>query len=410
MGNPESIVGQRFGRLLVTDTVWSYEEKRTLMVCQCDCGRIKNIKKENLISGSVRSCGCIHTEQLRDMLCLDLVGERYGKLVVLQRESNSTHWLCQCDCGNTTSVTTGDLRSGHTKSCGCNKGKTSQAGDLTGKKFNRLLVLRRQGSRNKMKTWWCRCDCGNELEAYGSYLVRNRTKSCGCLQREEASEVNRTHGGSGTRLYNIWKGMLSRCDNPTETGWEHYGGCGISYDETWGDFTVFRSWSETAGYSDTLTLDRINPFRNYGPDNCRWIPLGVQQLNKREHCFKCAASVASSVVGAHCSYTESVRFLREYLSNIHWVKFFERQDFDLLDNDSVDRLSDNIRVYVLSCCELLDYYYEELSHNVTDAEHEERFRRLRLLDSELDVEGRICPEITIDEFYTFIQSNLGRIW
>lgn len=83
------------------------------------------------------------------------------------------------------------------------------------------------------------------------------------------------------RLYNIWCGMLHRCENPNREKFEDYGGRGITVCEEWHDFSVFVDWAKSHGYEDDLTIDRINVNGNYTPDNCRWATSKQQSNNKR---------------------------------------------------------------------------------------------------------------------------------
>ena len=96
----------------------------------------------------------------------------------------------------------------------------------------------------------------------------------------------RKHGESKTRLYNIWKGMKSRCNNPKCTNYPHYGARGIRVCEEWEcDYLSFRAWAIGAGYDDTLSIDRIDPNGHYCPDNCRWSTHEVQDRNKTNNIF-----------------------------------------------------------------------------------------------------------------------------
>jgi len=216
----------------------------------------------------------------------NLDGRRFGKLVVIHRVENyvkpngkkESKWLCQCDCGKTTKVVSSHLKSGMTKSCGCLIGKAFN--DLTGKRFGSLTVTERSENMGKRTAWLCKCDCGNTCHAPAYRLNSGQMRSCGCLRRELAISVNTTHGMSHTRLYKVWGAMKRRCDCPTVDRYPVYGGRGISYCEEWTTFEPFMRWALATGYSQGLSIDRIDVNGNYEPDNCRWVLLEEQSLNK----------------------------------------------------------------------------------------------------------------------------------
>ena len=112
----------------------------------------------------------------------DRTGIRYGHLVAIEYKGNSK-WLCQCDCGNQKVVYGGHLENGHTKSCGCIRQPRT---NLYGQVFGRLMVVDWEGNGK----WRCRCECGNEVLVQTDNLKSGNTKSCGCLQRDRASEVS----------------------------------------------------------------------------------------------------------------------------------------------------------------------------------------------------------------------------
>lgn len=85
------------------------------------------------------------------------------------------------------------------------------------------------------------------------------------------------------RLYHIWKGMRNRCLRPSQPSYKHYGGRGIRICEAWNRFRPFMEWSLAHGYSDDLSIDRIDPNGHYEPENCRWASWIVQSRNKRQH-------------------------------------------------------------------------------------------------------------------------------
>lgn len=92
----------------------------------------------------------------------------------------------------------------------------------------------------------------------------------------------KTHGQKGTRLYNIWRNMKARCHNSKNKDFKHYGGRGVVVCNEWAhDFAAFYQWAHANGYSDDLTIDRIDGNGNYCPNNCRWITIQEQQKNKR---------------------------------------------------------------------------------------------------------------------------------
>lgn len=162
-----------------------------------------------------------------------------------------------------------------------------QLKDLTGQRFGHLTVLERAEKGKFSGAYWlCRCDCGAEKIIRGLTLKNGRTQSCGCLQKEVASQLctkmRNKHGGHGSRLYRIWKNMHSRCYNANVGNYSYYGGRGITICNEWlNDFSAFRAWALSHGYQDDLTIDRIDVNGNYYPDNCRWVTMKEQNANQR---------------------------------------------------------------------------------------------------------------------------------
>lgn len=153
--------------------------------------------------------------------------------------------------------------------------------DLTNKKFGRWTVLERAPNKNGAVYWKCKCDCGAIKEVKGSNLRLGNSKSCGCLSRELSSERMKIHGGRKTRLYEIWYNMRQRCYNSNIESYKNYGGRGIIVCNEWkNDFVSFRDWALSNGYTESLTLDRIDVNKNYCPENCRWVSQLMQQNNR----------------------------------------------------------------------------------------------------------------------------------
>lgn len=158
--------------------------------------------------------------------------------------------------------------------------------NIKGQKFTKLKVIDLQGVQNHRAMWLCKCDCGNEIVVSSNSLLTKKTKSCGCLNIKKIIERNTTHGLSKTRLYKIWCGMKQRCYNKNDKRYNRYGKRDIKICDEWlKDFKKFYDWSIKNGYSDKLTIDRINNNGNYEPNNCRWITQHEQTRNYSRNIF-----------------------------------------------------------------------------------------------------------------------------
>lgn len=162
--------------------------------------------------------------------------------------------------------------------------------DKTGIKFGMLTVIKQAGFTDDGKAkWLCRCDCGNYKVIRSCNIRENsKTKSCGCYKREYLKRTKHSykHGMYGTRVYKEWVSMKCRCYTESHTSYKNYGGRGIRVCEEWlNDFLSFYTWAIENGYSDELTLDRIDVNGNYCPENCRWVTQKEQARNKRNNRF-----------------------------------------------------------------------------------------------------------------------------
>jgi hypothetical protein len=156
---------------------------------------------------------------------------------------------------------------------------------LVGQRFSRLVVVAESERRSASgeRYWLCRCDCGAAVEVVGTSLKSGNTKACGCLNREliASRKPNIRHGATKTRLYRIFKLMHERCRAPRCRAFKNYGGRGICVCDEWATFEPFRDWAMANGYTDALTIDRIDNDGNYEPSNCRWATQKQQCRNKR---------------------------------------------------------------------------------------------------------------------------------
>lgn len=222
----------------------------------------------------------------------DLSGQRFGRLVAEydtgeRTKHRSVIWHCRCDCGNEIDSPASALVSGNTSSCGCLRNGCVGGGigggkpiDVTGQRFGKLTAIKRIGSdRYRYSLWEFQCDCGNKCVKQLRSVKRGEVTSCGCNFKP--------YDHNNERLYRMYHGMKARCYNKNNSGYKWYGALGVKVCDEWlNDFNVFAEWALANGYDKTaprgrFTLDRINPYGNYEPSNCRWVSIEEQQRNKR---------------------------------------------------------------------------------------------------------------------------------
>ena len=146
--------------------------------------------------------------------------------------------------------------------------------NLVGERFGRWTVLEPAQSKGYVKYWKCQCDCGTIRNVRQMSLRSGKSTSCGCYHREEAKSIGKRslkHGDFGTHLYGIWNAMKNRCYNSHTKYFSDYGGRGIAVCDEWHNYVGFKEWAISAGYSDGLSLERIDVNGNYEPNNCKWI-------------------------------------------------------------------------------------------------------------------------------------------
>lgn len=209
----------------------------------------------------------------------DLVGQRFGKLIVVNEKielrtspNQKIKWVCKCDCGKEIVTTNDILKKGKT-SCGCIYKR-----DLVGARFGKLVVLSLAGRKYSRDLWLCQCDCGKETKVVTNNLDSGQS-SCGCVHPIK-------HGMCNSLTYQSWAAMLSRCRNKNSSDYTNYGGRGITVYAGWVGKDGFQNFVKDAGLrpSKEYTLDRYpNNDGNYEPGNVRWGTDEQQNRNKRNN-------------------------------------------------------------------------------------------------------------------------------
>ena len=206
MGKIKDLTGQKFDKLTVIEMLPNYKgDKAIYCKCICECGNIVIRRNKTLTAKGGHSCGCV-VKQSKSALKTrkDFTGQKFGHLTVVEMlygygEHHLSHCRCICECGNERIISTYGLRHrSYPASCGCmDKYYQQQRGanchkDYTGMRFGRLTVENMIYQYGKRTYAHCICDCGNTIDVIASSLTRTdggQTLSCGCLQRERATEA-----------------------------------------------------------------------------------------------------------------------------------------------------------------------------------------------------------------------------
>lgn len=231
MKNPN--IGDKFNRWSITSDVFYKTfpsgSKAKFVMASCSCGSPeKEVRLASLTSPSApsQSCGCVQKEFASQIRTVIEIGSIYSRLTIL-------------------------------KSFGPER-------DTTGT------------IRHKVE---CLCECGNICISRYDALVEGKTNSCGCYHKDIVTLNSTTHGMSRTAIYSRWQGIKDRCFNPFATGYENYGGRGITVQKEWLEFEGFYQ-DMAEDFSEEKDIDRIDYNSDYSKENCRWVLRDVGNHNK----------------------------------------------------------------------------------------------------------------------------------
>ena len=162
-----------------------------------------------------------------------------------------------------------------------------RAQERVGHTYGRLTI-QEVFRKNKRTLANCTCVCGGTHTTRVDSLVKGSTSSCGCIDKSEVSGM-KTHGMCNTRVYRIWKKVISRTTNPKDDYYSKYGGVGIGLTESWRSFINFY---EDMGDppSEDHSIDRIHNNKGYCKENCRWATRSIQSKNQNKRRVGTAAS------------------------------------------------------------------------------------------------------------------------
>jgi hypothetical protein len=311
------MIGRVFGNWTVIAELPKNKFGKPQFLCRCSCEAKteKEVAWANLRNGASTSCGCLRRKMSKqyktnDGVVVDGRTPFYRAWSNMKQCCDSPKYASYKGYGGAgikydlswksfetfcedmlSTYTTGDTlqrkdRSKDFSKANCfwanaNNRITARVIDLKGHRFGRLLVLDVVGTDIEHKAIWaCQCDCGNKTEVVSGSLLNGSTTSCGCYHLEVVTKHGYTTHEGCHPMYASWKDMKTRCDNENCKSYGNYGGRGIKYTPRWEDFENFLA-DMCTGYSDGLTIDRINPDLGYFKENCRWATKTEQTRNKR---------------------------------------------------------------------------------------------------------------------------------
>ena len=173
----KDLTNQKFGKLFVIEPTNKRQGGNIIWKCKCDCGNFSEVAGYDLTSGHTSSCGCKKSETR-----IDLTGKRFESFTVLEclgkLGRTELQWKCKCDCGNEFITSRSVLQKGEIKNCGCFRGINE-----IGNRYGQLTVIAKDTTKTKNENFWiCQCDCGNTTSINGTILRSGKQVSCGCIK------------------------------------------------------------------------------------------------------------------------------------------------------------------------------------------------------------------------------------
>ena len=212
----------------------------------------------------------------------NIIGDVYGGIMIISIDENvekGKRRQCEIEClkcGNNKYLPLHKVIEGNYKSCGCKKNKRSQNrridyDSIVGETLYNYFVFNHNKDNRKLSVECIFCKKIKDVDRYKLY--RGLYGKCECLLN---------HNMSRSKIYNRWKGMKSRCNNPNHTHYNHYGARGIKVCDRWA--TSFDNFYKDMGEPPTEKhqIDRIDNDGNYEPNNCRWVTPTQNMNNQRE--------------------------------------------------------------------------------------------------------------------------------
>ena len=194
----KDLSNQQFGDLFV---LFRCRDKHcgTRWCCVCSCGNVISVRASEVFTKKRTHCGCKRRMSKYEN---ELTGQIFGRLTCIEMIliDKTIYWKCLCTCGKTILVKRNDLLRGHTKSCGCLKrdgASKRRMKNLIGQRFGKLIVVKSLGIYNHHQYWLCQCDCGNFYISYTRNLKQGWLKSCGCLKSYGERDIEKLLDESG---------------------------------------------------------------------------------------------------------------------------------------------------------------------------------------------------------------------